>query len=424
MIGIAVLLAQAAVYFVSMALIFANRRTVGLGLFFCVLGTMHFLETYLAAVFFIELPFGLISPGSTVLFTGKLAFLLLLYIKEDADIMRQPIYGLLIGNMLILGLALILRLYSNPADLPGYNPDLRFVDQIGLLMVWGTVLLFVDIIAMVLIYERLGRSVVDTIPGRIFVSLAIVLTFDQMFFYLGLQFLSGVPESAFYGGWIAKIAAAAFFTLMLTLYLRFIETSPLPARSQGPSDVFDRLTYRHRYERLAEQVGKDALTGLQDRGRFDSAGPRMLENSSQTERSLSLLMIDIDHFKSINDRYGHLEGDRVIQKVAATISGITRAGDEFFRYGGEEFALLCSDTPPGAVALAERIRTAVAGSVAHPDPARAVTVSIGVATFPRDAKEFQDLMRRADAALYEAKSLGRNRVVEFRSKMQQGKEPM
>lgn len=181
MSGFLVLLGQGIFYFASLAFIFYKRKTIGIGVFFCVIGAMHFLETYLAAVYFIELPFGLISPGSTVMFTGKLAFFLLLYIKEDAESMRQPVYGLLVGNLLMVVLASILRLHSDPAGLPGYNSDLQFIEQIGLLMVWGTALLFIDLIAMVLIYERLGAVVTNTVPGRMFISLALVLSFDQVF---------------------------------------------------------------------------------------------------------------------------------------------------------------------------------------------------------------------------------------------------
>ncbi|MDH6230767.1 diguanylate cyclase (GGDEF)-like protein [Mesorhizobium soli] len=409
MSGFLVLLAQAVIYFAAMAIIFNFRRVIGIGTFYCVLGAMHFLETYLAAVFFIELPFGLISPGSTVMFAGKLAFFLLLYIKEDAESMRQPIYGLLIGNMLMVVLAMILRAYNDPVSLPGYNPDLRFLDQIGFLMVWGTVLLFVDLIALVIIYERLSELVTNTPAGRIFLSLAIVLSFDQVFFYVGLHLLSGVPISAFYGGWIAKLGAAGFFSIMLALYLRFVEAAAIRASAHGTIDVFDRLTYRHRYEKLVEQIGKDALTGLQDRGRFDAKGPVMLQAAMRSEVSLSLMMIDIDHFKSINDRYGHPQGDKVIRLVADIIMRTKRGADELFRYGGEEFALLCPEAPPGATALAERIRAAVA-TAPHPGLDRPVTISVGIATFPADARDMRELLMRADASLYEAKALGRNRV--------------
>lgn len=409
MSGFLVLLMQAVVYFVAMAFIFYKRTTIGIGVFFCMLGAIHFLETYLAAVYFIELPFGLISPGSTVMFTGKLAFFLLLYIKEDAESMRQPVYGLLVGNMLMVALALILRLYDDPVGLPGYNSDLRFVDQMGLLMVWGTALLFIDLIAMVLLYERLGALVTNTIPGRIFISLAIVLSFDQVFFYSGLRYLTGVPVSAFYGGWLAKIGAAAFFSLMLAIYLAYIEKSELRTLPHDAADVFDRLTYRHRYEKLAARVGKDPLTGLQDRGQLDAKGPAMLAVASHSELAVSLIMIDIDHFKYINDRYGHLLGDRVLCDVTAVIAKEKREGDELFRYGGEEFVLLCPEAPPGARTIAERIRAAVE-TAPHPGIERPVTISVGIATFPAHAGDFPALLKQADEALYRAKALGRNRV--------------
>jgi diguanylate cyclase (GGDEF)-like protein len=410
MTGFIVLLAQAVIYFAAVAVIFRFRSVIGIGVFYCVLGAMHFLETYLAAVFFIELPFGLISPGSTVMFAGKLAFFLLLYIREDAESMRQPAYGLLIGNILMVALATVLRAYSDPADLPGYNPDLRFLDQIGFLMIWGTVLLFIDLIAMVLIYERLGALVTNTIPGRIFMSLAIVLSFDQLFFYAGLHLVSGIPVSAFYGGWVAKIGAAAFFSLMLAGYLRFIETAALHERPHEAIDVFDRLTYRHRYEKLVERIGQDAVTGQKDRGQFDTRGPAMLQDASRSGMSVSLMMIDIDHFKSINDRYGHLQGDKVLREVAETIHRTKRETDELFRYGGEEFAMLCPELTERAKVLAERIRAAVAATP-HPGLDHPVTISIGLASFPADAGEMSELLLRADGALYEAKATGRNRVV-------------
>src|SRR3546814_466453 len=88
------MLAQALMYFGVMATLFGVRVRFGLGAFLCALGVMHFLETYLASVFYIELPFGIVSPGSTVLFSGKLAIILMMYIREDAAVVRQPIYGL------------------------------------------------------------------------------------------------------------------------------------------------------------------------------------------------------------------------------------------------------------------------------------------------------------------------------------------
>src|SRR5438270_715960 len=151
------LVAEASVYFIVMAGLFRARQRHGIGLFMCALGVMHFLETYLAAVFYIDSPFGAISPGSVVLFSGKVLMLLLLYIKEDARAVRQPIYGLFLGNLLVLGLVLILREQSALSPSPGRPPDLAFLDEMGWLMVWGTTLLLIDGIGIVLLYEQLGK---------------------------------------------------------------------------------------------------------------------------------------------------------------------------------------------------------------------------------------------------------------------------
>ncbi|MFD2407037.1 GGDEF domain-containing protein [Azorhizophilus paspali] len=174
--------------------------------------------------------------------------------------------------------------------------------------------------------------------------------------------------------------------------------------------MFDRLTYRHRYEKLVKQVGRDALTGLQDRGRFDTKGPAMLQTASRSSMPASLMMIDIDRFKEINDQYGHPVGDRVLCNVATMLASVKRESDELFRYGGEEFSLLCPDLPAeSAMAAAERIRAAVS-STQHADLDQPVTISIGVASFPAQAQDFATLLARADAALYQAKALGRDRV--------------
>src|SRR6476660_2769653 len=104
------LVADALIYFAVLAALFRARHKLGIGAFFCALGVMHFIETYLASIFYISLPLGIVtSPGSSVLFTGKLMMLLLVYIREDAKVVRQPIYGLLIGNLLMMVLAALMR---------------------------------------------------------------------------------------------------------------------------------------------------------------------------------------------------------------------------------------------------------------------------------------------------------------------------
>jgi diguanylate cyclase (GGDEF)-like protein len=124
-------------------------------------------------------------------------------------------------------------------------------------------------------------------------------------------------------------------------------------------------------------------------------------------------IIDIDHFKRINDRFGHAVGDDVLKAVAAAMRMACRDSDLLGRYGGEEFAVLLRGIPPAHVAAAvERLRAAVAGvAVAHDGDTIAPTASIGVACLSPDDRDFDKLLIRADRALYEAKAQGRNRVV-------------
>ncbi len=200
--NVALLAAEILLYFIAMAALFRMRHRFGLGIFICALGVMHFLETYLAAILYLQFPFGIaISPGSTVLFTGKLVMLLLLYIREDAAAVRQPIYGLLIGNFLMVALIFLMRHHVVTPLSPGALPDFSFMDQMGWLMVWGTMLLFIDLILIILLYEQLRRRFAGRTTLRIWLSASIVLTFDQVGFFLALHVFIGAPYTVLVGGW-------------------------------------------------------------------------------------------------------------------------------------------------------------------------------------------------------------------------------
>lgn len=402
------LLAEAVVYFSVMVTLFHFRKRIGLGVFVCALGVMHFLETYLASVFYVALPFGMVSPGSAVLFSGKLVMLLLLYMKEDAATVRQPIYGLLLGNALMIGLVLLLRLHAIAPLSDGRLPDIGFIDEMGWLMVWGTTLLFVDAILIILLYEKLGRYLRKAQFARILISVACVLTFDQAGFFTALHFVAGAPIAVFFGGWFAKMVAALTYSTMLVAYLRWFEERQI-ALPRGLTDIFDTLTYRERYEALVEHVGRDGLTGLLHRGRFDSDGEAAVQVSLQTAKPLSLLIIDVDHFKSINDRFGHAEGDKVLKAVATLLGEAASAEDKVFRIGGEEFAVLSSRPHSVARLFGESIRYAVKASA---NTSRFdLTVSAGVSSVGETTRCLADLFALADQRLYKAKSTGRDRVV-------------
>jgi diguanylate cyclase (GGDEF)-like protein len=410
--NLALLAADALLYFAVLAGLFRLRHKLGIGAFFCALGVMHFIETYLASIFYITLPFGIVtSPGSSVLFTGKLMLLLLVYIREDAKIVRQPIYGLLIGNLLMVALAALMRHHGLIALGPGRLADFGFLDEMGALMVWGTALLFIDCILLILIYEQSRAGMGDRVFARLALAGAVVLSFDQLGFYLGLKLLTGAPLSVLLGGWVAKMGAVAIYSILVGCYLRWLER-PIGRRSRAASvsDVFDMLTYRERYEDLLARTGRDALTGMFDRGRLESQGRATIDNAALSGRAVSLLLIDIDHFKSFNDRFGHAAGDAVIKRIAREIMAAVRASDLVFRFGGEEFVVICEglDSVP-ALALGERVRREIAASIE--DAGSRVTVSIGIASGTAVDAGYDALFQIADRRLYQAKAAGRNCVI-------------
>ena len=160
---------------------------------------------------------------------------------------------------------------------------------------------------------------------------------------------------------------------------------------------------------------QDPLTGVWNRRRFDKDLLRALQRSGRTNVPVHLVLIDIDHFKAFNDRYGHRDGDHSLRAVAQCLQRTAkRATDVVCRYGGEEFAILVSERDPRKVVeLAELLRAEVENlQIEHSDqPLGILTVSVGVASCQGAGACAEDVFRAADSALYLAKKRGRNRVV-------------
>lgn len=167
-------------------------------------------------------------------------------------------------------------------------------------------------------------------------------------------------------------------------------------------------------QKMYDAALRDDLTGVFNRRYLNDRLHSEFSFSKRHQRSLALLLIDLDHFKSVNDNHGHLAGDQVLREVAQTIAHTIRAEDVLARYGGEEFCVLCRDTDVmKAAILAERVRYQTANS-AHmlADGPLVVTVSIGLVAIP-DAQinTPEQLVDAADEALYQAKDAGRNCVI-------------
>jgi len=158
------------------------------------------------------------------------------------------------------------------------------------------------------------------------------------------------------------------------------------------------------------RAATDGLTGLPNQRAVADALKRTFAQATMTKAPLALLLIDLDHFKQVNDQRGHPVGDQVLASVGATLRSVLRTGDFAGRKGGEEFAVLLPDTEiAAALEIAERVRAAIA-EITLPGSDVSVTASFGVAGFPDHASTLDRLERLADAALYVAKRQGRNRV--------------
>jgi diguanylate cyclase (GGDEF)-like protein len=166
-------------------------------------------------------------------------------------------------------------------------------------------------------------------------------------------------------------------------------------------------------EQQKEQAVRDGLTGLYNRREFNKLLQKTLANADRQGGGFALLLFDIDHFKKLNDTYGHPAGDAALRNTAQVLERHLRKGDQAARYGGEEFAaILPAADEKGAVQLAERVREAIESARVVFEGARLnVTVSLGVAVWPADGRDEEALVAAADRALYAAKQAGRNRVV-------------
>lgn len=155
----------------------------------------------------------------------------------------------------------------------------------------------------------------------------------------------------------------------------------------------------------------DALTGLNNRAAYDRVIERELSLTERHDKPLSLMILDIDFFKKVNDTYGHAAGDKVLSTVADTLKEVTRCSDVVYRYGGEEFAVLLSDVDSlTAMDVAERIRLSVRGLVVKfEDKLINITLSVGMASYV-SGESSESLFKRTDKALYRAKSMGRDQV--------------
>ena len=256
---------------------------------------------------------------------------------------------------------------------------------------------------------------------RLIAATSITLAHDSLLFttvhHLGQpDFLARLVAS-----YSEQVSGAFLLTATATLLLRFfrekaVEGELTAAEGRDPGDI---LTRRGRYEGMGTGPTRDSLTGLFNRGFFSDVLPLELTRCGRIGLSTSLLILDIDYFKGVNDRHGHPEGDRVLQAVAEALLSTLRAGDAPCRIGGEEFAVILPRASRDAGRqLAASIRSELADHLYDVEPplANIPTVTIGIATYPEESSSAEELIKLAHERLYEGKRSGRNYVVDGRGK--------
>ena len=403
---------------VSLLLLFLYRLRpfIGLSGLYIALGSFQFMQVLLALSIYVEiLPGILVSPGSAVMFTASLFAVLLIYIEEDAVGARKLIYGLALANFTMSSL---LVLFSFHIDHPATNNFFDLPKDLFLQSprVWivGTIALIVDTILLVLIFEFLSRYLRGQLFLRIFLSITLILIVDTFLFVTGSFVERPEYGAILLSGIVGKCVMGFFYSASLTFYLRFLD-KPAQHEPVALNDLFNVLTYRQKYEQLRETSAKDLLTGVYNRASFEQKFREEISKSKNTGRTLGLILIDVDRFKAINDRFGHPEGDRVLTEIGRLIRACCRPTDMPCRYGGEEFAIILTNTKAeAAMVLGRRINALIKDSIkvgGAEGIAMLVTVTVGIAEYPTEADSAADLIRLADKRLYEGKSQGRDQVV-------------
>lgn len=417
-IQILVLIAEAVVVCGLLLVFFSLRERFGYAPLYVTLGGFQHLQTLMAATLYIELYPGFsVNPGSAVLFTATLFAVLLVYIREDAAQTRSLIVGIVSAN---LTLSLFIALATLHMD-SGLLVDTGYASEHLLnwnmrAFVIGTATLILDVILIIVLYEFFFRVFSRFLIARILAAMLIVIMFDTVLFVTATFYGSEDVSRILVASLISKASIAVVYSVLLTGYLLMTR----PHKSDGSvtrehsHDIFHILTYKQRFELLEEEFKRDGLTGLFNRRFFDENMLQELNRAKRLSHSLNLVLLDIDHFKTVNDTHGHHVGDEIIKALADSMQTAFRAADIPCRYGGEEFAIVMPDSSVEAASLATgRLQAEfTAMCVARKLPgADDMTFTAGIANYPKDADTVEELIIRADQRLYRGKESGRNQVM-------------
>lgn len=415
---IALLAAETAFVGVLLLVAFRLRGRLGPALVYIIFGGIFQTAALLASDVYLQLtPWLLVSPGSVVLFPAALFLVLYVYLISDALEARKLIYGLVAANVLLLPLTLFAAAQlSSPIAVNTYHLGPKLFELQPRIVTSSAIVLYLDTLLVCLLYEAVSRFTRNVFV-RVLVAMTLTLWFDSAVFVTAA--FAGHPAfgTILVSQLIGKTGSALIYSALLASYLVVFGESEgvLVGEPRRLGSTLRVLTYRQGYEELQKLIERDALTNVYNRGYFDDALERHVEIAGHADQSLSIMMVDVDSFKRVNDAHGHAEGDLVLQRIASTLVSCLRSSDCVCRYGGDEFAVLLPQTGlVEAIASAQRIvvevplacQTGWAGA-----EGATITVTVGVAALPLDATTAADLLRTADRRLYLGKAAGRNRAI-------------
>lgn len=350
-----------------------------------------------------------------------------LYLLFAAQLAREPNALLLAAYLTSYGLYLaFLNGFPSlwlPGALLGYINVLH-IASLGLLFGFGALFYrrylqladeYVRADRFVALLQWLGFAVVlyGVLPYSVFGAILLLVTGIGPLFTIGFAFYLWYQRrphaSVFAVGWVLAHLGSMLGTLRVTGVLPNSDLIlHLPAI--GCAIAFACFTWSIAHRLSVERIYAytDFLTGLANRRLLSSQGEMEYDRARRYGHPLSLVLLDVDHFKSVNDTWGHAFGDKVLRKLAEHCRNESRTSDLVIRLGGEEFAILLVETPIAeASKIAERVRLA---QMADKLEGREITVSLGISELLPDDRGIEDLLQRADAAMYRAKEAGRNRI--------------
>ena len=336
--------------------------------------------------------------------------LLLLWLAFFTGHYQQSLSGVAIGSALVvITQATLFGLFWSGRNLRFSDPSLTEV-QVLLGLGWQTWLIahldeargaFLVFYVLILLFGlfHLSRRAFIRCALLVFFSFCAITLWDGYYFRLREPALAAL-----------QACILAMVLAWLVLYARFVQVSRQRQRQRRFALQAHQDTLRGMMRQLEDLVATDELTGLFNRRHFLRLASREL-NAMDNDVVHGLALIDLDHFKRINDNYGHLAGDKVLKIIATVLRKRLRGADFIARFGGEEFVLLLPNTPQAAgIKLLQSLRAAIEACPFHfkGEPVT-ITASIGVSAF-RVGEHSDVVLKRADQALYRAKDAGRNRV--------------